>query len=125
MASAEELLFVYGTLRRGAYRGGRVNPFAQRLEAEAKWLGPARIQGRLYQVNAEYPGLARAERDEEWVTGEVWAFSDAGLWQALDDYEGDEYVRVPWKIVMDGGERQGWVYLYASRITTAMAIVAV
>ena len=103
-----------------------MNPFAQRLEAEATWLGPARIRGRLYQVNAEYPGLAKSELDDEWVTGEVWAFSDPGLWKALDDYEGDEYVRVAWLIVMENGEeREGWVYLYASKITTAMAIVAV
>jgi gamma-glutamylcyclotransferase (GGCT)/AIG2-like uncharacterized protein YtfP len=90
MAPAEELLFVYGTLRRGAYRGGQVNPFAQRLQVEATWLGPARIRGLLYQVNAEYPGLAKSESDDEWVTGEVWAFSDPALWKALDDYEGDE-----------------------------------
>ncbi|MBY0505581.1 MAG: gamma-glutamylcyclotransferase [Bryobacteraceae bacterium] len=121
-----ELLFVYGTLRRGAYRGGQVNPFAVRLEQEARWLGPAKAPGRLYQVNPEYPGMRPPETVDEWVTGEVWEFSDVDLWQALDHYEGAEYVRTLSKTVLhDGSERQAWVYLYASKITTAMAITGV
>ncbi len=126
MVPGSNLLFVYGTLRRGAFRGGVLNPFAARLEAEASWLGAARVRGRLYQVNPDYPGMAKAERDDEWVPGEVWEFSDPELWAALDTYEGDEYVRVLWPVMFAGGEkREAWVYIYASKITTAMAIVAV
>ena len=126
MARAKELLFVYGTLRRGALRGGQRNPFAIRLEQEAGWLGEAKVRGRLYQVNPEYPGLAKAKSAEEWVSGEVWELGDAELWQTLDDYEGAEYVRVLWTVTTaDGRKRDAWVYVYASRITMAMAIVAV
>ncbi len=126
MEPVSDLLFVYGTLRRGAYRGLKPNPFALRLESEAEWLGPARIHGRLYQVNPEYPGLAPAVEPHETVAGEVWQFSDPDLWRALDAYEGEEYQRVRWPITFpDGSHREGWVYLYASKITTAMAIVAV
>lgn len=123
---ASDLLFVYGTLRRGATRGGERNPYAIRLEQEATWLGPARVPGRLYQVNSEYPGMTPPEGPEEWVSGEVWQFSDDELWQALDDYEGDEYSRVRCSLILaDGMPREAWVYLYASKITTAMARVAV
>ena len=122
MQPAQELLFVYGTLRRGAQRGG----FAARLEAEADWLGAARIRGRLYQVHPDYPGMAEAEGEDEWVAGEVWEFADPALWAALDQYEGEEYVRVRRPVTMANGEpREAWVYLYASKITTAMAMVAV
>jgi gamma-glutamylcyclotransferase (GGCT)/AIG2-like uncharacterized protein YtfP len=122
MEPAKELLFVYGTLRRGASRGG----YAARLEAEAEWLGPARTPGRLYQVNPDYPGMVKAEDAQEWVNGEVWRFGDPRLWKALDDYEGTEYVRVKCVVTMaNGEERKAWVYLYASKITTAMANVAV
>ncbi len=126
MEPANELLFVYGTLRRGAHRGGKVNPFAVRLENEAAWLGEARAPGRLYQVNPDYPGMAWPESDAEWVKGEVWGFSDPELWRALDDYEGEEYQRVTCTVTMaDGGQRAAWVYLYASKITTAMAMLTV
>ncbi len=120
------LLFVYGTLRRGAFRGGQPNPHAARLETEAIWLGEARVRGRLYQVNPEYPGLAEPQGENDWVKGEVWQFDDDDLWESLDTYEGDEYVRVPWAVTMENGtERFAWVYRYASKITTAMAIVGV
>lgn len=120
------MLFVYGTLRRGAFRGNQPNTHATRLEAEAIWLGTARVRGRLYQVNPEYPGLVEPQNEGEWVSGEVWQFDNDDLWAALDFYEGDEYVRVPWAVVMaDGKERFAWVYRYASKITTAMAMVGV
>ena len=57
MEPAKELLFVYGTLRRGASRGG----YAARLEAEAEWLGAAQTPGRLYQVNPDYPGMVKTD----------------------------------------------------------------
>ncbi len=118
----KELLFVYGTLRRGTQRGG----FAARLEAEAAWLGAARVRGRLYQVNPDYPGMAKPADDDDWVAGEVWEFGSPDLWLALDAYEGDEYVRVRWTVTMGSGEeREAWVYLYASKITTAMAMLKV
>lgn len=122
MPPAKESLFVYGTLRRGSTRGG----YAARLEAEATWLGTAQVRGSLYQVNPDYPGLAEPQSDNDWITGEVWEFANPALWAALDQYEGAEYVRVRRPITMANGEpREAWVYLYASKITNAMAIVAV
>ncbi len=122
MQPANELLFVYGTLRRGSTRGG----FAARLEAEAAWLGAAQVRGSLYQVHPDYPGLAEPQSENDWITGEVWEFADPALWAALDQYEGAEYVRVRRLITMaNGGQREAFVYLYASKITKAMAIVAV
>ena len=122
MQRVTELLFVYGTLRRGSTRGG----FAARLEAEAAWLGAAQVRGSLYQVHPDYPGLAKPQSENDWIIGEVWEFADPALWAALDQYEGAEYVRVRRPVTMANGEhREAWVYLYASKITKAMAIVAV
>ena len=127
MPPATELLFVYGTLRRGSTRGG----FAARLEAEADWLGAAQVRGSLYQVHPDYPGLAEPQSENDWITGEVWEFADPALWAALDQYEGAEYVRVRRPVTITNGEmangepREAWVYLYASKITKAMAIVSV
>ena len=127
MPHARELLFVYGTLRRGSTRGG----FAARLEAEAAWRGAAQVRGSLYQVHPDYPGLVEPQSENDWITGEVWEFDDPALWAALDLYEGAEYVRVRRAITITNGEmangeqQEAFVYLYASKITKAMAIVAV
>jgi len=72
------LLFVYGTLRRGGSNDiARVAPGAQ-------WAGTARARGRLYDLGA-YPAMlldAGAGR----VAGEVYAVPAAD-WPALDALE--------------------------------------
>ncbi|MBY0374668.1 MAG: gamma-glutamylcyclotransferase [Bryobacteraceae bacterium] len=89
------LLFVYGTLRRGS-----ANVYARRLEAEARWLGEAELLGRLIAL-----GEHRALVDgEETITGEVWEVPE-GLWPVLDEYEGEEYVRVECEVRLKSGER--------------------
>ena len=57
-----ELLFVYGTLR----IGGRND--IRRFGPGSRLLGPARVQGRLYDLGA-YPGLVLG--GPEWVRGEL------------------------------------------------------
>jgi gamma-glutamylcyclotransferase (GGCT)/AIG2-like uncharacterized protein YtfP len=60
-----DLLFVYGTLRRGC---GSVE--AQRLHAQATWLGQGRVRGRLYRVDW-YPALVACRSGGDEVTGDA------------------------------------------------------
>lgn len=77
-----DLLFVYGTLRRGC---GSVE--AQRLHAQATWLGQGRVRGRLYRVDW-YPALVACRSGGDEVTGDIYRLNDpdaAFVW--LDHYE--------------------------------------
>jgi gamma-glutamylcyclotransferase (GGCT)/AIG2-like uncharacterized protein YtfP len=73
-----DLLFVYGTLRRGGSNDiARVAPGAQ-------WAGAARVRGRLYDLGA-YPALL-LDPGAGWVAGELYAIAPAD-WPALDALE--------------------------------------
>lgn len=94
MASAETILFVYGTLKRGGANHGWMNG--------QRFLGPARTAPgvTLYSLG-EYPGLAADPADREGVTGELWAVDAAAL-DRLDRFEGlpeGLYVREPARLV--------------------------
>lgn len=112
-----DLLFVYGTLRRGC---GSVE--AQRLHAQATWLGQGRVRGRLYRVDW-YPALVACRSGADEVTGDIYRLNDADaafVW--LDRYEEcgpgfaapQEYQRVIAQV--ESGSRaaqeRAWVYLY-------------
>ncbi|HET9983324.1 MAG TPA: gamma-glutamylcyclotransferase family protein [Longimicrobiales bacterium] len=92
-------LFVYGTLRSG-------EPAAELL-AGAEPLGPARVEGTLYDIDGRYPALMLAGRGV--VEGEVWRCPVELLWR-LDEYEGVEeglFRRVGVRV----GERACWTYV--------------
>ena len=109
-------LFVYGTLMRGFD-----NPMAQLLSRNADFLGPARCQGRLYQVSF-YPGLVLSEDPAEAVSGELYRLrAGEALLRELDMYEacGDgfaeptQYVRQMLAVTSDDGAvSEAWTYLY-------------
>jgi gamma-glutamylcyclotransferase (GGCT)/AIG2-like uncharacterized protein YtfP len=100
-------LFVYGTLRLGY-----ANDHARALEQGARFLGHARIPGRLFRV-AHYPGLAGPQAASEWVKGDVFEGVTAEMFQRLDDYEGAEYRRELAAVTMeDGKSLAAYVYLY-------------
>lgn len=76
-------LFVYGTLRRGSR-----HPLALRLHAAARFLGPARMPGRLYR-RGTYPIAVYAHPGRGYVEGELWELGGARrLLAELDRYEG-------------------------------------
>ena len=80
---AEDLLFVYGTLRPGT-------PIAHaRMLAERATLrGGAAVRGRLYRI-AHYPGFVAGDGDEAWIPGEVFELPPGDdLLDVLDAYEG-------------------------------------
>jgi gamma-glutamylcyclotransferase (GGCT)/AIG2-like uncharacterized protein YtfP len=99
-------LFVYGTLRHGY-----PNRYARLLERSARYLGTARIPGRLYRVSW-YPGARVRRSANEWVTGDLFRLRNAAMLARLDQYEGaHEYRRVAATALLPGGERMRcWVY---------------
>ncbi len=82
-----DLLFVYGTLRRGCD-----NDWARKLHAQSDFVGTARVRGQVYRTGA-YTGLV--DDVDGWVSGEVFRLREPEpLFAELDDYEGSDYERV-------------------------------
>jgi gamma-glutamylcyclotransferase (GGCT)/AIG2-like uncharacterized protein YtfP len=110
------LLFVYGTLRRDCPTGAH-----ERYLSGARWLGKARVKGRLYQVTY-YPALVIDGIDtNDWVTGEIYELTNEDQLLALDAYEEcsypakpeDEYRREQLEVIGESGDRlYAWSYVY-------------
>ncbi|BAT57717.1 gamma-glutamylcyclotransferase family protein YtfP [Variibacter gotjawalensis] len=109
-----DFLFVFGTLL-----SGYDHPIAQRLHAEAEFIGPAFCRGRLYLV-AHYPGIIESNDTQDRVAGELYRVTDEALMRALDDYEGCgvndaqpyEFARRLHAVTLDNDDVQAWVYFY-------------
>lgn len=103
-------LFVYGTLRRGW-----TNQFAELLHANARFLGTARLRGRLHQFD-NYHGAVLSDQPNEWVPGELFQLEDPGILRALDEYEGSEFERPLVTVALDDGqELETWVYVFRGK----------
>ncbi len=104
-------LFVYGTLRRGSD-----NEFSRLLSDNAEFLGPARMQGKLFQIG-EHTGAVRSAESGDTVRGEIFRLADpSGMLSTLDEYEGSEFERALMPVDLDSGEQvEAWVYLYKGR----------
>jgi gamma-glutamylcyclotransferase (GGCT)/AIG2-like uncharacterized protein YtfP len=76
---AADLLFVYGTLRRGGS-----NDIA-RIAPAAVFVNTARVRGRLYDVNGRWPALV-LDDNADWVSGEIYRVPRQS-WPALDALE--------------------------------------
>lgn len=103
-----QLLFVYGTLRRGSS-----HPLAQRLAESAEYAGEARAQGELYWAHEDYPGLKLTQDENAKVHGDLYLLTEPALLDALDTYEGTSYERrrLPVESVTMG-PAAAWVYVY-------------
>ncbi|ABA87441.1 GGCT-like domain protein [Syntrophotalea carbinolica DSM 2380] len=109
-----DLLFVYGTLQQ---HGGA----HELLAGQASLLGPARLQGRLYQVG-HYPGAVLSTCPEDRVRGELFRMRHPEVLLArLDVYEEvgpqfpepHEYRRAEVVVMTaDHMPRTAWTYLY-------------
>lgn len=109
--SAEKLIFVYGTLK----RGGSNHHFL----ASQKFLGAAHTAPgfRLYALGG-YPGMVAKPDDRDGVTGEVWSVGADALVR-LDALEGlDEglYRRELLPLLAPFADRAIEGYLYARPI---------
>ncbi len=119
---ASKYLFVYGTLKSDA-AGAMGWHQRQRLKAEARFVGPGRINGRLYDLG-RYPGLVLSAEPGETVYGEVVELlRPFETLEWLDIYEdvsphgneADEYSRVTGMVEL-GEEKTlpAWVYVCRS-----------
>jgi gamma-glutamylcyclotransferase (GGCT)/AIG2-like uncharacterized protein YtfP len=99
---SSHLVFVYGSLRRGA--GGAM---AGRFPS-ASFIGEATVSGRLYDLGA-YPGLQLDESGAR-VIGEAYEVTDETL-QELDKFEATtNYLRRSVEIYLGAQGRSGWTY---------------
>ena len=112
-----DLLFVYGTLRRGCH-----HPVARRMRRYARYVSLGKVRGCLYQTADGYPALRLRCRRLGYVVGEVYKVLDAKrLFRMLDAYElcclGDrrkeEYERC--RIVVATGKKRVDAWAYVSR----------
>lgn len=114
--SADRRLFVYGLLRRDCD-----HPMARRLEQDARHVGPATLQGKLYDLGG-YPGVVDSGDSQDRVHGDIFEIvGDAEkLLQDLDVFEGcdaeseepHEYRRVTREAMLDGAMVTAQIYLY-------------
>jgi len=77
---ASHLVFVYGTLKRGAHNHAVLA--GQTLVAAART-----VPGYRLYVVADYPGMVKDAADRVGVAGEIWSVDDKAL-ARLDAFEG-------------------------------------
>jgi gamma-glutamylcyclotransferase (GGCT)/AIG2-like uncharacterized protein YtfP len=111
-----DLLFVYGTLRRGSG-----SPMHGLLAAEADFVSDAAFRGRLYLIG-DYPGAVPSDACGDVVRGELYRLhrpEDSLAW--IDRYEQcgngfpapQEYLRQIRQVILpDGSVCKAWIYLY-------------
>ena len=98
----KHLVFVYGTLRRGAAREMSIR------FPNSKFISDARVSGSLYDLGA-YPGLMLGGATSL-VIGEVYEVDDEIL-NRLDDFEAaSDYWRKQVEISFGTERRTGWTY---------------
>ncbi len=91
----KEYLFVYGLFRDSA----------RKLLGPITHCGKATINGDMYKVNEFYPGYVTGKGK---VVGDVYLV-DSSVFEALDEFEGDEYIRTKTRTSTDV---ECWVYQY-------------
>ena len=105
------LLFVYGTLKRNGPAAAR------RLIREARFVSTATIAGRLYDLGP-YTGIYCDSWNPR-VHGEAFEIPEsacARVFEALDRYEGAEFVRRRVLVTLRNGRRRvAWAYLLRKR----------
>jgi gamma-glutamylcyclotransferase (GGCT)/AIG2-like uncharacterized protein YtfP len=117
---ANRLLFVYGTLKRGGENHRWLSAHHPRF------LGEARIQGRLFRIKGEsYPGAAPTS-SHRYVRGELYELArpDRAL-QKLDKFEGTDeglFVRRLADVWIGGQKMKAWTYFYPGRKDKAATI---
>jgi gamma-glutamylcyclotransferase (GGCT)/AIG2-like uncharacterized protein YtfP len=120
-------LFVYGTLLAAAG-----HPMGARLRGQARLIGPATIQGRLYSLG-RYPGLVETAAAHCLVHGELYALgAPAVALRWLDAYEGivpdqpvaSPYQRVERPVRVESGDViEAWVYLYRKSVRALPEVI--
>ena len=114
---SEDRLFVYGTLMQPVG-----NDRHQRLEQNARYLGRALFQGKLFLVD-DYPGAIPSPEPSHRVTGELYYLDNpATVFRELDRYEGyvpanperSLYLRERRQVKLEDREEPiyAWIYIF-------------
>lgn len=105
---AGDLLFAYGTLR----RGGQYHTFLERCRA--RFIGKGTTQTPYPLVLAEYPCLLDQPGEGAHVNGEVFEIPEPADWEAIDHLEDHprEYRRRLEPIRTGAQTVQAWTYFY-------------
>lgn len=118
--SANSLLFVYGTLKRGG-------EYHRQLTAhKVRFLGEGRIRGRLFRIKGEsYPGAAPTA-SRRYVRGELYELNhpDQAL-KKLDKFEGTDeglFVRKMADVWVGRQKMKAWTYFYPGRKDKALLV---
>jgi gamma-glutamylcyclotransferase (GGCT)/AIG2-like uncharacterized protein YtfP len=108
MHSTPEVVFVYGTLRRGGSNHFRM--------AGAEFISPGTITGRMYRIDW-YPGLVIDPAGDEihgeayWVDPELLAALDAFEGLSAGEIEGSEYRRIRTTVIQkDSQTLTAWAW---------------
>lgn len=107
-------IFVYGTLQRAS-----AHPMAVQLRHRARWLGPARLRARLYDLGV-YPAAVQGRGT---VHGELFDLADSELLERLDAYEGPDYRRRLSVVQAGAGPSLAWVYWFEAALGDARELV--
>ena len=112
-----EVVFVYGTLRRGGSNHFRM--------ANSLFVAQGKVRGRLYRIDW-YPGFV-ADENAGPVVGEFF-MANAETIAALDEFEGSEYRKV--KIAVEVKEEAGvvskvqaWIWEWLGETSESQRIV--
>lgn len=82
MNSADNLLFAYGSLRRGSG-----HPMQSVLSNNAGYIGEAAFQGKLFLVE-DFPGVVPSSDPGDIIKGDLYELRSKEILSKLDRYEG-------------------------------------
>lgn len=112
----KQLVFVYGSLRRGGANA------MERLFPRAEFVGAARARGRLYDLG-EYPGLLVDEACAA-VVGEVYEVDEETV-RELDEFEATaDYVRRLIAVSFEDRAESCWVYEPPTEVCRRCELIA-
>lgn len=117
MRQSNELLFTYGTLRRGVE-----SPMQRYLTDHTTWLGEAVFQGKLYFIGG-HPAAIPSSSEEDTIIGDLFEIqTTSDLIQRLDQYEGFNknnpevslYIREKRKVRLkkSNAVHEAWIYIF-------------
>jgi gamma-glutamylcyclotransferase (GGCT)/AIG2-like uncharacterized protein YtfP len=119
--SANGLLFVYGTLKRGGQNHREL------ATHKPRFLGDGRIKGHLFRIKGEsYPGAVPTS-SAEYVRGELYELAaPKKALEKIDEFEGVEeglFVRKLADVWVGPEKVKAWTYFYARRKDRASRLV--
>ena len=117
MTQSKDLLFTYGTLRRGVE-----SPMQRFLTDHTTWVGEAVFRGKLYFVGG-HPAAIPSSSEEDTIIGDLFEIqTTSDLIQRLDQYEGFNrnnpkaslYIREKRKVRLkkSNAVHEAWIYIF-------------